>query len=115
MWPDNTANASPTAAGRPFYPNGGTNQPFTTGTTIGPLDELATQLESARERTTQSVARVKALADSLFGGEPEGTMGAKDIKPAPFGRLQSLTEQAQAVHFWLSELERQVSRLGPIG
>lgn len=81
-----------------------------------PLDELAKRLDVARERTTQATTRIRAIADSLFGPEPEQKQNSgATLQPPPNGRVASLSSQADGVHYWLAELERQIGRLSPLG
>jgi hypothetical protein len=108
---ENTANATKVD---PRYLNGGAGTMSASVATM-PLDELAKQLEAARERITQSSTRVRTIADVLFGPLAEMKEGANNIKPSPNGRVHGLNEQANALHYWLGELEGELNRLNPLG
>lgn len=82
-------------------------------TALAPLDELAQQLEGARERIRSASRNVQAIADNLFGSLPEG--GQTDgPKVGRSGRLGSLNEQAEYIHKTIFELEQQINRLASL-
>lgn len=99
----------------PRAANGGYNRPSATlAGVIAPLDDLSKQLETARDRISQSIQRTKAIADSLLGPEAESKPTGPDHPPR-IGRMGSLGDQVEYLHAGLSELERQISRIGQIG
>jgi hypothetical protein len=79
-----------------------------------PLDELEKQLVEARERAFRAATRVREIADALLGPVPESPdkIGASGTR---LGRIGSLNGQADSIHAALSELDRQLARLGPLG
>jgi hypothetical protein len=77
-----------------------------------PLDDLDKSLIHARDRVARDANAVRALADRLFGGEPEGDAGGNT--PLRSGRLGSLNDSADFLHVAISELEHQLDRLAPL-
>jgi hypothetical protein len=96
--------------------NGGYGSPkvISAAGVMTPLDDLSKSLDVARDRIGGAIQRAKAIADSLMGPEAETKPIGPDHPPR-MGRMGSLGDQAEFIHSTISELERQIHRIGSIG
>jgi hypothetical protein len=78
---------------------------------MSPLDELQKALSVIAERVSASGQRVKNVANNLIGAQPENELKSGGVSGVVDGRLNSLNDQARAIHQLLSDLERQLDRL----
>lgn len=89
------------------------------GITIGAADKLllidaATKDEQGQvERVWAATSRLREIADSLFGGEPQAGEATAKV-PSSCGRLYGLAEAQRNVNASLDALDQQISRFSQL-
>lgn len=77
------------------------------------IDAATKEEQSQVERVWVATNRLREIADSLFGAEPQAT-GDKGAMPAPSGRLYGLAEAQRNVNASLDALSQQISRFAQL-